>query len=328
MLRLLFAGIVLLSAGGDRVAAQALQGPCAPSTAEVIWMQRALDAWEYVSWNLLASDPHPLPWIVLFNSDCVFHIAPAQPPDGYTELNLPLSFVGVPITVYSRAHEGNIRLPNGQQVPAEPVATTSLYDRDQGTFFVMALPSVWKRNPTPSDDETIATRMLGVLSHEMAHTRQLAAVNRRLETLRREHDLPRRLSDDIVEERFNTVAGFREAFEAERDVLYRAATEADPNRLRALTAEGIALIRARRARFFQGPMAVYSELEDLFLMMEGLGEWCSFKLRVATLGENESQALEAARANTNAWTQAEGLVLFLLLDRLVPAWQLHVLGDA
>ena len=89
------------------------------------------------------------------------------------------------------------------------------------------------------------------------------------------------------------------------------------------------MIRERRERFFQGPSAVYGELEDLFLMMEGLGEWLNFKLKIATLGESESQALEASRLDTrNTWTQAEGLVLSLLLDRLVPAWQLYVLDDA
>ena len=161
---------VLFLAGADRAAAQAPQGPCTPAVDEVIWIREALDAWENVGWNLLASDPRPLPWLVLFNKECTFHLAPAQPPADFTRLDLPLSFVGVPITVYSLAHGGSVRLPNGTRVPIAPVATTSLYDRAQSTFFVMALPSIWKQRSKSSQDATLDAWMLGVLSHEMAHT--------------------------------------------------------------------------------------------------------------------------------------------------------------
>ena len=260
-----------------------------------------------MGWNLLASDPRPLPWIVLFNKECTFHLAPAQPPADFTRLDLPLSFVGVP---HHRVLSGARR--------ERPVA-----ERHPG-------PDCARRHDIAVRPGPVDVLRHGITEHlEATLEVQPGCDARRLDARKQEHDLPRRITDDLVQERFRSVPGFKEAFEAEREALYRAAAEPDPNRLRVLTAEAIALIRERRERFFQGPSAVYGELEDLFLMMEGLGEWLNFKLKIATLGESESQALEASRLDTrNTWTQAEGLVLFLLLDRLVPAWQLYVLDDA
>lgn len=76
--------------------------------------------------------------------------------------------------------------------------------------------------------------MLGVASHELVHTLQISHLARRIDELRGRHALPERIHDDMVEERFAEVAGFREAHERETDLLYRAVSEPDPQRKRAL----------------------------------------------------------------------------------------------
>ena len=43
--------------------------------SEIAWLQRALDGWHQVSRQFLLIDPSPLPWIVLFDASCVWHLS-------------------------------------------------------------------------------------------------------------------------------------------------------------------------------------------------------------------------------------------------------------
>jgi hypothetical protein len=88
------------------------------------------------------------------------------------------------------------------------------------------------------------------------------------------------------------------------------------------------LLRQRRARWFTGEVAKWAPLDDLFLDMEGLGQWAAYAWYVDPRGLD----LGAARAQTEVrrdgkhWTQDEGLALFLTIDRLVPDWQSLAFG--
>lgn len=170
--------------------------------------------------------------------------------------------------------------------------------------------------------------MLGVFSHEVVHTRQLEAVDRRVDELKRRYALPEKVDDDIVENRFKDVPGFREAHDGETDLFYAAASEADSARRRELVAKALALVRARQSRYFTGSDEVYRELEELFLNMEGVAVWASFKLSQIDprfdIGIKDP-VIQRAR---NTWSQDEGLALFLLIDSMVPDWREHVLGPS
>jgi hypothetical protein len=85
------------------------------------------------------------------------------------------------------------------------------------------------------------------------------------------------------------------------------------------------MIQQRRARYFVGKRKVYAPLEEIFLTLEGAAMWAHFQMARdhAPAGEDVPTTLNKLAAKTNAWSQVEGLSLFLLIDRLVPDWQIR-----
>ena len=296
-----------------------LPAPCTFPPAEMAWLQRALDGWNQVSRQFLRLDQSPVPWIVLFDASCVWHLWPdSGPGPDAVPVTTTLSFGGSPIPVRAQAHKGTVFLPSGAPVAVEMKASTSLYRNGRGAFFVMAMPSVWQTKGVSAP--TRAEYLHGVFSHEMTHTRLLVAINRRVRELARTNDLVYPINDDVIQAEFLKTPGFEAAFNRERDQFYRAALEPDPRKRRDLAAKALDMVRHRHARFFTGPTAAYAELESLFLTMEGVGQWAAYRLAQTRAGGNDAEALRLVRDNKKYWSQDEGLALFLLIDAVVPDW--------
>ncbi len=302
-------------------------GPCTFPPTEITWLQRALDGWNQVSREFLRIDPSPLPWIVLFDASCVWHLSPdASLNRDALPVTTTLSFAGNPVPVRALSHTGTVLLPSGRPVAVEMKASTQLYGNNRGAFFVMAMPSVWQTKEVSAP--TRAEYLQGVFSHEMTHTRLLVDINRRVRELARKNDLVYPINDDVIQTEFHRTPGFEAAFDRERDQLYRAALEPDPVKQREHTIKALDLVRARHARYFTGPTAAYAELESLFLTMEGVGQWAAYRLARTRAGGNDAEALRLVRDNKKYWSQDEGLALFVLLDALVPDWQSRVFAPA
>ena len=299
--------------------------PPVPSAEDVRLIQRALDGWERAARELLGLEPEPLPWIVLFDLRRAWHLAadPACLEDARA-VPSPWTFAGRRVPLHVQPHDGHVPLPDGASVPCAGTAYASLYDDSRRPYFVLALLEVWRQEPGAAAEPRLPEIILGVVSHEIVHTRQLVDVGRRVETLRARHPLPEKLHDDVVEERFGARPGFAEAWERETALFYEAASERDPQRRDELVRAALALAGERRARHFVAQERVYAEVEDLFLDMEGVAVWVAWRLahpeRVPSAAE-----LAAERAH-NTWSQDAGLALFLLVDALVPGWQRRVLG--
>ena len=305
--------------------------PSAPATcrfpdSEVAWVQRALDGWDLVSRDFLAMAPAPLPWIVLFDASCVWHLAgertawiQAQP------ITTPLTFRGEAVPVRAQTHDGTMFLPSGTPMAVAMKASTSLYHNGRAAFFVMAMPSVWQTREVSAPAR--AEYLLGVFSHEMTHIRLLVAINRRVNELVRENSLAYPVNDDHIQQEFQRVRGFAAAFSRERDLFYRAALDPARDRRRELTRAALKMVRNRHARYFTGADAAYAEIESLFLTLEGVGQWASYRLNRARAG-NQSEALRLVREKRRYWSQDEGLALFLLIDALVPGWQTRIFTES
>lgn len=297
--------------------------PCTFPPSEIAWLQRALDGWDLISRQFLRIDPSPLPWIVLFDASCVWHVAPdvSSGPDAVA-VPTTLSFAGSPVSVRALTHKGTVLLPSGTPIAVEMKASTALYRNGRGAFFVMAMPSMWQTKEMSA--QTRAEYLQGVFSHEMTHTRLLVAINRRVRELARKNDLVYPINDDAIQAEFRGTAGFETAVNRERELLYRAALEPDPVKQREQAVKALEMVRARHARYFTGPTAAYAELESLFLTMEGVGQWAAYRLARTRAGNNDAEALRLVRDSRKYWSQDEGLALFLLVDALVPGWQSRV----
>lgn len=288
-----------------------LANPCVMSGPDVAWVKRAVDAWHLSLRDSLrvAKGNEPLV-TVFFDATCVYR--------GTSD-----------IARRGEPHGGAIRLPDGKSMPPQVASFASPYDENRRTFMAMALPQIWRAAGVQSE-LTLETLMVSVFVHEMTHTRQFPVINPLMDELDRRYKLGDDLNDDVVQNRFKDTPEFVAAIDAERALLFRAAAAATDAEARAAAREALARITARRARHYTGDDAKLAELEDLFLTMEGVGQWAAFKWLIHRKGGGFAveNALPWFRRGGRQWSQDEGLALFLVVDRLVPGWTPRVFAPS
>jgi hypothetical protein len=292
---------LLPAASATRVAAP----PCQMSTTDAVWLDGALHAWDVVRAKDLKLAPVEPPVIVTYDRHCVYTALPFR----------PVKWTGT-------AYDTLVSLPNGKKIPPGVVSFAASIGQSSKGFFVMSLPSVWKAGGVTS---TLGLEVLmqGVLVHEIMHTRQFYFVNPRLADLTRLYHLPDDISDDSLQGHFGGDPAYVKAYETERDLLFAAAAGPDDAQARGLARQALMRMRTRRARWFVAGEAKWRSLDDIFLTMEGLGQWAGLR---AILGEggrklDDDATLKEWRRGGRYWTQDEGLALFLTIDRLCPGWQ-------
>ena len=275
---------------------------CQMEDADRAWLQDLLTTWRTVAREALRIDPDPLPTIVLFDERCVWTGDEAN----------------------GKAHGGNVPLPTGESMPARLATFAGTSGEGDRPFLVMAMPSVWRAEPRHQSEADLPLLMRAVFAHEMAHTVQSPGLGTWLREIERRLKPPQELDDDIIQTRFEKNPEFRAAWAAERSLLYQAANETNDSLRRALLSTALAMIETRRARFFTGDDAVFAELEDVFLNMEGVGQWAAYQVARRS-GLSPLDAQNAIRRGRTRWSQEEGFAAFLLIDALVPNWRDRVL---
>ena len=277
---------------------------CAMSPEDKAWVEVSLSNWRVAERELLRLEPAPMPLILVADATCVYQALPDA--DGRADWR-------------SEPHHGAVPLPGGEQVPLGPLSFAAPASGDAAGFLVMTLPSVWRAAGVDSEIG-LSALMDGVMLHEIMHTRQFEFIAPKLTAL----NAPDDLDDDSLQARWKDNAAYVAAFEAERDALFAAALASDDEDARAKAAEALSLMRARRERFFVGADATWAAYDDIFLTMEGLGQWIAYAWYVRTRPEMTPDAIRAVvRRGGKYWSQDEGLALFLVIDRLVPGWQAY-----
>ncbi len=298
-------------------------GGCVLASEDADWVQSALDGWNTISNDVLELESRPLPWIVLFDRSCAYHLAPEDQrlPPGAEQLSAGLSFGGQEVPVFSVEHEGGVLLPDGMQIPPTLAASASVYDDKTKPFFVLAMLSVWRGQPEVQGIADVAAFFRGVMAHEMVHTRQLIPIVERIDELKEQYDLPRRLDDDVIQTRFMDRPGYVEDYRRERELFQRSIESGDLQEKARLLSEALSSMRERRARYFTGPDEVYAEIEQLFLAMEGAAVWAHMRLAEAL-----PETVHFESDGNSSWSQDQGLALYRLIDELVPDWQERSFG--
>ena len=190
----------------------------------------------------------------------------------------------------------------------------------------MSLPSIW-RPVAPRSEIPLEWFLEGVLFHELSHAYQSAATPElSFPALLRRLPQSANLTDDSVQEAFAANANYVREYEAERDLLFRAASAPTDVEARALACDGLVRFRARRARHFTGPNAHWALVDELSLTTEGLGEWVSYQW--LTRGRGLPSSLVLSKLRGRYWSQEQGLAIFLTVDRLVPDWRRRLFSSS
>ena len=300
--------LTLVAALGAIAPAQSV-APAAPSAtscvmtpAERDWIGGNLAAWDRVRTRFTRL-PRRSPRIILFNDRCRF--------DGVA--NRAPVWRGYP-------HGGKIVLPAGGEVGTGVTSFAAPGGEGEPPFFVMALPSVWvsaKAFADPADAELRA-----IFLHEFSHVAHLSVLGPAFARAEVGFKAADNLTDDTIQERWSKVPAYARSIEKERDLLFAAASEPDDRRARRLAAQAHRLMKIRQQRFFSGRNKGWKAYDDLFLTMEGIGQWTAFAWLADPAGGRMSRerARDTMRGSRRWWSQDQGLALFMTIDRLFPQW--------
>ena len=320
------------AAPGERTL-QSRTGRNEPDERTRAWIQTSLDVWETICRRYLRIGLEPLPWMIFYDETQAWHLAADQtllPP--HEQPATSLLFNGRQQTLLRVPHDNTeLWVPSGVLPIGSgkaPHAFAMPYDKGTKSFFVLPLPSV-VRSLGGDRYQNPEALLLGLAGHELAHTRQLVDVMRRIRTLRQKHDVPMGVDDNFIQKSYSADQEYARLFALEGNSFFRAVMEdSDRQASRRLLLEALSFEELRRTRFFTGPRAVHAELDDIFLVMEGVGEWVRFQLKrqQAPPASPWRATLNEMMVESDSWSQQEGLVLFLLIDRLVPNWQSRFLS--
>ena len=283
-------------------------------TAGQNWLQDWFRAWELVDHQLLLLPADKPPEMVFYDDTYVYTTSSVA---GASAMAGP-GMYGQPLKWKKARHADTLTLPDGQRVPVG-LMSFAASTPDGRSFFVMAAPAFWKAAGIESSAFTLDRMLTGVFLHEFTHTRQQKSFGRLVDSIERVHtfkEVP--LSDDIVQGYFKADSEYVRSFREEIDAFYTAAAAADKKQAKDAVQKGLALLKARQAKYFTGNKAILKTLDDIFLSMEGLGQYVAVYWLMHPQGGNVNRdtAIPGFRRKRNQWSQEEGLAMFLALTRL------------
>jgi hypothetical protein len=297
------------------------------------WMQAALNNWELICRRDLRIGAEPLPWIIFYDESHAWHLKPEKRWLPVYEVSAhSLQFAGRSYPLIRVPHvNGRLWVPDREAIPiglARPRAVAMPYQQERKFFFIAPLPALFHKLAGPDQVHKLDEIFLGVVAHELTHTRHFVYAMPKIKSLRSRYKLPASFDDNTIEREFGANDEYKHLYEEEGEHLTKAILASDLDECLQSVAQASLVSRKRKERFFVGDKEGYSELEDVFLAMEGLAMWVQYRTARdrAPAGEEWLATLSTLSETHDAWSQEEGLGLFLLIDRLVPGWQRRFLA--
>ncbi|GAA4007721.1 hypothetical protein [Sphingomonas humi] len=290
-------------------AALAVASTCTPGAADRAWIDGAMAAWRLELRRVPALKRPPKVTVILFDARCRLESRTALQTNGKAAWS-------------ATRHGGQVLLADGTRIPAK-VTSFAGEGKAGGTTFVMALPSVWAAGKIPAGQLGLDKLTKAVLLHEASHVSQTILV-RRVGKLASEKGLPEDFNDDSVQDRFEKEPAFAASVEKETGLLFAAAAAGDDATARDLARQALASMQARRLRWFVGRDERLREAEDLFLSMEGAGQYVGYSWLIDPEGGQtpRAEAMAGFGKRSRWWSQKQGLALVLAVERLgLPGWQ-------
>jgi hypothetical protein len=293
------------------------------------WVQEILSLWQWTCREKLNIAPEPLAWLIIYDETRAWHINPEVRllPPRHKALG-KLRFAGKPYDTYQLINHGKLWVPSGTPLDLKAQAATMVYDHDTKPFFISASVAYQQRAEKQSGNSDFRNFFTSLTLHELTHTRQLPQTMRQIGTLKAKYKFPSSLNDNLIEATFGSNPEFRKIVDEEKKHLVEAVMANSAAATAAEAAEALRKMRNRRKRFFVGEFEGWSEMEDVFLGLEGLAMWVQFQssLKLAPAGTPWLNTLGLLSERTDAWSQSEGLGIFLAIDRLQKDWQPKFFG--
>ena len=288
--------------------------PCALSTEDQVWLDRAMGAWRLTSREITGVGDVEAMRALIFDSGCL--------------LTSDTAMSGGAMRWSATRHAGSVPLPGGSSLPAQVVSFAAA--GDGSSFFVMSAPSVWKAGKVEAGALGLDHLMTAVLLHEGTHVAQMPSYGERMTRLSKRNALPDDFDDDSIQMRFESNPGFARSIAEETRLLLAAAGSPSRNEAVRLVRKARHLGRARQGRWYPAKDRYLREAEDIWLTLEGSGQWAAYQWLIHPEGGrmDAPAAIAGFGQRGKWWSQTQGFALFLALDRLAGSrWKRHAFGD-
>ena len=292
------------------------------NTAELDWLENWFSAWELVSEKILRFSSAKPPEMLFYDEKYVYTTSEISVSNG-EKINGP-KFLGKELPWKKAAHNDTLILPDGQSVPVQLMSFAGpLKEKPDEAFFVMAAPEFWKKAGVESKEIGLEKLMTGVFLHEFSHTQQVNGFGLKISGFEKNHQFKFEVSDDLIQDYFSKDSSYVRLYNKEVDLFYTAATSENIQEVKQLAKKGLELLRQRQSNYLLSEKDVLVEMDNIFLTMEGLGQYMIVAWLIHPEGGNLSMdvAVNTARRGKKWWSQDEGLALFLVLSKISqPDW--------
>lgn len=272
------------------------------------------------AWKLVSSGVYKIKSVkpvdfVFFDDKYVYStsgvsIANGEAVKGRNFMNLVLNWKKAP-------HHDSITLPDHSVVP---VGLMSFAGETGGVkskaFFVMPLPSFWQTAGVTSTELGLDNLVTGVFVHEFSHSQQMQNFGKRMTAFEQHTNFGVEFSDDIIQHLFEKDSAYTAMYQQEAKQFYTAVKSSKLDT--AVLRQALNLMQTRQQTYFTGRYDSLQKIDDFFLTMEGLGQYSMYLWLVHPKGANIAPvlAIEGVRRKRKWWSQDEGLVLFLILEKI------------
>lgn len=280
--------------------------PVSPITKNVNGIKKWMQAFDLVNARMLHQPNKTLPTMVFFDDSLM-----------YVPFSAPGDTLRQALEWNIQPHGGALRLPDGKQYR---VAMMSFAAEDQARrpFFVMAAPSYWALKRVRSPELGVDNLLTAVFIHEYTHLFQFDGFGAKINAIAPDPLFKKYpLTDDVVQDVFATDSVYARMMQREIAEFYRGCIARTDSLALAHAKRGIEVMHARQQKYHVDSMVVLTTAEQLFLSMEGMGQWTALQWLKHPKGAklNYNMAVDGIRRKRNKWTQEEGLALFMLLER-------------
>ena len=290
-------------------------------------LQKTADDWEFTCRNELRIEPGALPWIIFYDSVTAWHINPeiALLPE-YKRLASIVRFAGIDYPLFQIFHKEKLWVPERDPIDVKTRAAAAMPVSDnKKTFFISPVPSFFHTLAPPDQAVFLDLLLAGLNIHELTHTRQLSFVLPQILDAQKKYKLPESIDDNSIERTFENNEAYKALFFKEKTHLWNAAMASNLDSCKSHLKLALDLVAERQRTFFVNENEGYKKLDEIFLALEGSAMWAQYKTtrKYAPQGQSPEQTLYFMFQYLASWSQEEGLALFLIIDKLVPGWQVQ-----
>lgn len=299
---------------------------CSFPEEDAAWAQSSVAAWSEAMAAHFDIEVETLPQMIVLGPSCVF----AAGRDAKSILGAraertvaALMLHDLSYPVYAAPLDGAFHAPSGQEIEPAPLAFTAPDEETGRPFFMIASTEIW-RSVLPADEiPDIAGFIKGIAVHELVHTEHAPIMTHLDEILSGDPELAD-VSDEWLHEQYQDAPGYKESIAAEKASLIAALRAGDVTERRRVAGEAARAYRDRQRTYYGERYALFRNMEDTFLTMEGVAVWLAFQ---AAPPEGAADGGAGAIADYfeagggGSWVQAEGGLMAAVIESLAPSWR-------